>query len=375
MNESDGKCPRIWLRWPLSAGFLYAMIAVGASQTEAHDAGGRPEADPTRSIEFETIASWLVNRLEAVKTWNQKVLGQNKSVERISREIDDLANKIKKTKYKDTDGLGLELMFPKSDVSNIRSSGTNLVIVANVNGELYFRIFDDGGRIIRDTNETLLPKQSEPIADLKRQLDNLRHPYQPTGPEQDRVIAAVTSIVGLTPTDYLDRLREANEKIAAAAAELEAARERSYSLTPNLSRLVLESAEVRLQNARQVRVDLEKYTRRKELDAVKVEVTRLEDQLSDLMKRQDQERVKLKALERQAKTAELSEQESKILALLDETIRLRDKGQPELAEKSLVEATRLWRQEIAGQFKSRYREYQQPPGKDSRETQIRPPSR
>ena len=91
-------------------------------------------------------------------------------------------------------------MYSESDVSSIPTSGTNLVIVANVKDVLYFRIFDADGKVVVDTDETRLTRQAGPIADLKRQLDSVRPPHELTRSEKNRVVTAVTSIVGHSKT-------------------------------------------------------------------------------------------------------------------------------------------------------------------------------
>jgi|SRR5271157_238692 len=93
----------------------------------------------------------------------------------------------------------LRLIRSVSDVSHIGNSGTNLVIVANVQEVLHFRIFDGKGNRVVDTDEMRLTKQARPIADLKRQLESLWPRPQLTRSEQDRIIDAVISIVGYTP--------------------------------------------------------------------------------------------------------------------------------------------------------------------------------
>ena len=91
----------------------------------------------------------------------------------------------------------LRLMYAVNDVSTIPTEGKNLVIVADVKGVLHFRTFDADGGVVVDTDETSLTTQTGSIADLKRQLESLWSPHELTSsPEKDRVIAAVTSIVG-----------------------------------------------------------------------------------------------------------------------------------------------------------------------------------
>ena len=47
----------------------------------------------------------------------------------------------------------LRLMSSLNDVSGIPTENKNLIIVAAVNKVLHFRIFDDHGKVIVDTNE------------------------------------------------------------------------------------------------------------------------------------------------------------------------------------------------------------------------------
>src|SRR5271166_2065410 len=93
----------------------------------------------------------------------------------------------------------LRLMYAVNDVSSIPTEGKNLIIVAAVDNVLHFRIFDGDGRAVVDTDETSLTTQAGSIADLKRQLESLRPPHDLTYSDKDRIITAVTSIVGHTP--------------------------------------------------------------------------------------------------------------------------------------------------------------------------------
>ena len=95
-------------------------------------------------------------------------------------------------------GVDLRLMPPMGEVSGIPTADKNLVIVVKVGDVLHFRIFDGDGKVLVDTDETRLTAAAGPVADLKKQLENLWPPYQPTEGEKDHVITAVASIVGLT---------------------------------------------------------------------------------------------------------------------------------------------------------------------------------
>ena len=114
--------------------------------------------------------------------------------EHVTKRLNSLAEAVEKG----LKGFDLRSMYSESDVSSIPTSGTNLVIVADVKGVLYFRIFGADGKVVVDTDETRLTTQAGPIADLKRQLDSVRPPHKLTRSEKDRVVTAVTSIVGHT---------------------------------------------------------------------------------------------------------------------------------------------------------------------------------
>jgi hypothetical protein len=93
----------------------------------------------------------------------------------------------------------LRLMSALNRVSRIPTEGKNLVVVAAVDEVLHFRIFDDDGEMVVDTDEKRLTVRVRRIASLRNQLSSLWPPHELTGSEKGRVITAVTSIVGHTP--------------------------------------------------------------------------------------------------------------------------------------------------------------------------------
>jgi len=97
------------------------------------------------------------------------------------------------------DLLDLRLMSSLNDVNSIPTEGKNLIIVAAVNNVLHFRIFDDDGNRVVDTDEKRLTEQSRQIEDLRKQLESLWPPHELTRSDKDRVITAVASIVGYIP--------------------------------------------------------------------------------------------------------------------------------------------------------------------------------
>jgi len=100
--------------------------------------------------------------------------------------------------YHGSKGRDLRLMSSVNNVSGIPTEGRNRIIVAAVNNVLHFRIFDGNGKVVVDTDEKKLTGQARQIEDLKKQLESLWPPHELTRSENDRVITAVTSIVGHT---------------------------------------------------------------------------------------------------------------------------------------------------------------------------------
>ena len=97
-------------------------------------------------------------------------------------------------------GFDLRLMSSLNDVSGIPTKGKDLIIVAAVNNVLHFRIFDGDGKVVVDTDEKRLTEQARRIEDLRKQLESLWPPHELTRSDKSRVITAVTSIVGHTPS-------------------------------------------------------------------------------------------------------------------------------------------------------------------------------
>jgi hypothetical protein len=104
-------------------------------------------------------------------------------------------------------GYDLRLMPTVTDVSAIPTAGKRLVIVVRVNDVLHFRIFDNDGKMVVDTDEALTLQ----LHIFRMGLENLRPPHELTTSEKDRVIDAVKSIVGHTQltTDEKDGVIDA----------------------------------------------------------------------------------------------------------------------------------------------------------------------
>jgi hypothetical protein len=96
-------------------------------------------------------------------------------------------------------------MSSVKDVSEIPTAGERLVIVAAKGHVLCFRIFDDDGKMVEDTDSTRRTAQAPQIDDLRKQLENRWPPHRLNAREKGGVIDAVSSILGHTPREDLGR--------------------------------------------------------------------------------------------------------------------------------------------------------------------------
>lgn len=142
-------------------------------------------------------------------------------------------------------GYDLRLMSSVNDVSAIPTAGKRLVIVSAVDHVLHFRIFDNDGKMVVDTDATRRTAQAAQINDLSKQLDNLWPPHELTTSEKRPVIDAVTSIVGQTSNnpakwrsfeEHILNHRPAN----AVAAELGITKDLVYQNASRVLKLVRE---------------------------------------------------------------------------------------------------------------------------------------
>ena len=76
-------------------------------------------------------------------------------------------------------------MYSLNDVSAIPTEGKDLIIVAEVNNVLHFRIFDGNGKRVVDTDEQRLTEQARQIKDLRKQLASLWPPHELTRSDKD----------------------------------------------------------------------------------------------------------------------------------------------------------------------------------------------
>jgi hypothetical protein len=94
------------------------------------------------------------------------------------------------------DGKGLTLLPTLNDVNGMPQTGRNLVVIAEVNQALHFRIFDSDGTKAVDTNEASLMGKGQEIGELKELLKRSWPPKALEGPEKDRLFKRATALVG-----------------------------------------------------------------------------------------------------------------------------------------------------------------------------------
>jgi uncharacterized protein len=141
----------------------------------------------------------------------------------------------------------LKLMSLLTDVSGIPAEGKNLVVVAALDKALYFRIFDGSGTKVVDTDEKKLTEQAGQLGDLKKtekaqQLDDLKKQLGSLWPlpkltrgDKDRVITAVTSIVGHPiPNDSKGRASQLKTSIDEAIDKLRGLDDVTLVIFPDL---------------------------------------------------------------------------------------------------------------------------------------------
>jgi hypothetical protein len=92
----------------------------------------------------------------------------------------------------------LRLMSALNSVEALPKEGRRLIIVANIDRALYFRIFDSVGKMVVDIDEKKLTNQAPDLEWLCKKLASLWPPHALTKDEQRQLIPVVTSIVGYT---------------------------------------------------------------------------------------------------------------------------------------------------------------------------------
>ena len=114
----------------------------------------------------------------------------------------------RKLRFRVPDVRQLRRLSSLDNPGDLPSSGKNLVVVANINQVLHFRIFDGEGNMVVDTDEKRLKNQERGIQDLRKQLEGSWARQELDGAETSRVITAVTSIVGYPLPERYQSIRD-----------------------------------------------------------------------------------------------------------------------------------------------------------------------
>ena len=93
----------------------------------------------------------------------------------------------------------VQLLAPVLAVGNLPATGTDLLVVAEVNKVLHFRAFDVHGQIFLDIDETVLLTQAPQTVTLRALIKPLEPPHTLTNQEKGQVIASVTALAYHTP--------------------------------------------------------------------------------------------------------------------------------------------------------------------------------
>ncbi len=87
-------------------------------------------------------------------------------------------------------------LMPAAKLENLPTSGTNTVVVAQVDGALRFRIFDAAGKMVEDKAESDLASQSTAITNLKDRLDSLWATTNLLAEDKIAVMESTSAITG-----------------------------------------------------------------------------------------------------------------------------------------------------------------------------------
>jgi multidrug efflux pump subunit AcrA (membrane-fusion protein) len=93
-------------------------------------------------------------------------------------------------------GCDLRLMASLKDVSEMPTSGRDMIILASVKNVLQFRVFDSESKRVVNTDEKLLPEKVAQVAVLKSLLAGLWDDHRVSPIDKDKVIAALMPIFG-----------------------------------------------------------------------------------------------------------------------------------------------------------------------------------
>ena len=91
----------------------------------------------------------------------------------------------------------LRIVFRVNDTNEIQKAGNHLVLVADVQGVLHFRVFGTEGQRVVDVDETRLPDKQQWISKLRNLLNDLGRESQISPTEKHDIINIIISIVDI----------------------------------------------------------------------------------------------------------------------------------------------------------------------------------
>lgn len=108
----------------------------------------------------------------------------------------------------------VRLVASPSDLERIPTERNNLLVVAIENGELQFRRFDGEGKVVVDTAEKWLPNRAEEIEEVRKLLQPLWPPHEPSASEKDQIIATVKPVIRhLRPRTKVELVKHMNAEL------------------------------------------------------------------------------------------------------------------------------------------------------------------
>jgi multidrug efflux pump subunit AcrB len=93
-------------------------------------------------------------------------------------------------------GFGLRVMPSLNDPSQIPTAGKKQVILASVNNQIHVRIFDVDGSTLVDTDAAKLAKESRPVGTLTREYEGLLRPGELPEPLKIPAIQSIAALLG-----------------------------------------------------------------------------------------------------------------------------------------------------------------------------------
>ena len=176
----------------LLAGLLLSLALLGM---RPHDS--LAQADPTKRLppRVASVFRWLPEDTETLIVSGALTLpNPDKALDWQDYGVGLACQGLALDRQEPFKSFGL-LLISSKDLSDIPTKSKSLIIVADVDHVLHFRIFDGDGRMVLDTDEKKMPELARPIDELRTQLAGAWPPHRLKTFEKQGVVCAVTSLV------------------------------------------------------------------------------------------------------------------------------------------------------------------------------------